>query len=157
MAKQSVKNYLRLDKIPATEHNESVVHETEALLAGHWVNLGVVLDPRDREVVGAEIATEGGTYDALVAPTYRDKGYADFDILFESVPAGEPARALVLQKGDVVSFNAEQAAGVAQGDDVEIGADGFGIQKAETGEVIGKCIQIEYEPEVGDLVVIRIA
>lgn len=157
MAKQSVKNYLRLDKIPRTEHSESAVHETEALLAGHWVELGAVIDDRNREMVEAIIAQAGGKADALIAPVYLDKGFTDFDILYESVPAGIPARAQIVQKGDIISFNVEQAEGVAEGDLVEIGANGFGVRKNDTGEVIGKCIQIDYEPEVGDLVVIRIA
>ena len=39
MAKQSVKNYLRLDKISRTAHSESAVHGTEVLLAGQFVDL----------------------------------------------------------------------------------------------------------------------
>lgn len=158
MAKQSVKNYLRLDKIPRTEHSESAVHGEDTLLAGQFINLGVVLDTADRELVEAIKAEAGGDFDALIAPVYIDKGYSDFDIQYESVPAGTPARALVLQKGDIISINVELAEGVKKGDDVAIGADGLGFAAVAGEEVpVGKCIDIEFEPNVGDLAVIRIA
>jgi len=157
MAKQSLKNYLRLDKIPRTEHSESVVHEAEALLAGHWVTLGTVIDATDRELVSAELATTADTMDALVAPVYLDRGYADFDLQYESTPAGEPVRAFIVQKGDIISFNIEQAENIKVGDEVGIGDGGFGLKVATGAEVIGKCIQIDYQPNVGELVVIRIA
>lgn len=158
MAKQSVKNYLRLDKIPRTEHSESAVHGDDTLLAGQFINLGVVLDTADRELVEAIKSEAGGDFDALIAPVYIDKGYSDFDIQYESVPAGVPARALILQKGDIISINEELAEGVTKGDDVAIGEGGLGFAVAAEGDtVVGKCIDIEFEPNVGDLAVIRIA
>lgn len=157
MAKQSVKNYLRLDKISRTAHSESAVHGTDALLAGQFVELGAVLDVADRELVEATKATAGAGFDALIAPVYIDKGFSDFDIQYESVPAGEPGRAIILENGSIISINAELAEGVAKGDDVAIGEGGLGFAPV-TGEevVVGKCIDIEFEPNVGDLTVIRI-
>src|SRR5699024_2336730 len=158
MAKQSVKNYLRLDKISRTAHSESAVHGTEVLLAGQFVDLGAVLeDTADRELVEATKATAGAGFDAIIAPVYIDKGFSDFDIQFESVPAGEPGRAIILENGSIISINAELAPGISKGDDVAVGTDGLGFA-AITGEevVVGKCIDIEYEPNVGNLTVIRI-
>ena len=157
MAKQSVKNYLRLDKISRTAHSESAVHGTEALLAGQFVELGAVLDVADRELVEATKAKAGGNFDALIAPVYIDKGFSDFDIQYESVLAGEPGRAIILENGSIISINSELAKGIAKGDNVAIGKDGLGFALAK-GEnvVVGKCIDIEFEPNVGDLTVIRI-
>lgn len=157
MAKQDVKNYLRLDKIPRTGHSESAVHEDKPLLAGHWVTLGDVINPRNREEVAATIATAAGEFDALIAPVYLDKGFTNFDILYESIPAGEPTRALILQKGDIVSFIADAAPGVEAGMEVEVGEDGFGVKEATGSNIVGRCIQVDYEPNVGTLAVIRIA
>lgn len=158
MAKQSVKNYLRLDKISRTAHSESAVHGTEALLAGQFVDLGAVLDTADRELVEAKKAKAGGGFDALIAPVYIDKGFSDFDIQFESVPAGEPGRAIILENGSIISINAELAKGIAKGNDVAIGEGGLGFAPVKAGEVVvGKCIDIEFEPNVGDLAVIRIS
>lgn len=158
MAKQSVKNYLRLDKISRTAHSESAVHGTEALLAGQFVDLGAVLDTADRELVEATKATAGAGFDAIIAPVYIDKGLTDFDIQFESVPAGEPGRAIILENGSIISINAELAPGISKGDDVAVGTDGLGFAAITASEVVvGKCIDIEYEPNVGDLAVIRIS
>lgn len=158
MAKQSVKNYLRLDKISRTAHSESAVHGTEALLAGQFVDLGAVLDTADRELVEATKATAGAGFDAIIAPVYIDKGFSDFDIQFESVPAGEPGRAIILENGSIISVNAELAPGISKGDDVAVGTDGLGFAAITDAEVVvGKCIDIEYEPNIGNLAVIRIS
>lgn len=158
MAKQSVKNYLRLDKISRTAHSESAVHGTEALLAGQFVDLGAVLDTADRELVEATKATAGAGFDAIIAPVYIDKGFSDFDIQFESVPAGEPGRAIILENGSIISVNAELAPGISKGDDVAVGTDGLGFAAITASEVVvGKCIDIEYEPNIGNLAVIRIS
>jgi len=153
------KNYLRLDKIPATGHIESVVSDSEELVAGQFVELGAVLNVAEGEEVSYTKATEGGTFDALVAPVFLDTDADAFgDILDDTVKIGKPARAFILQKGDVVSFNAENAAGVVAGNDVKVGANGLGVAPAITGDtVIGKCIAVEFEPGVGDLAVIRFA
>lgn len=153
------KNYLRLDKIPATGHIESVVSDSEELVAGQFVELGAVLNVAEGEEVSYTKATEGGAFDALVAPVYLDSDANAFeDMLEKTVGIGKPARAFILQKGDMVSFNAENAAGVEAGDDVKVGANGLGVAKADEGDTaIGKCIAVEFEPGVGDLAVIRFA
>lgn len=153
------KNYLRLDKIPATAHIESVVSDSEELVAGQFVDLGAVLNVAEGEEVNYTKAIAGKTFDALVAPVFLDSDADAFgDLLEKTVGIGKPARAFILQKGDVVSFNAENAAGVVAGDDVKVGTNGLGVAKAELEEtVIGKCIAVEFEPGVGDLAVIRFA
>lgn len=153
------KNYLRLDKIPATAHIESVVSDSEKLVAGQFVDLGAVLNVAEGEEVNYTKAIAGKTFDALVAPVFLDSDADAFgDLLEKTVGIGKPARAFILQKGDMVSFNAENAAGVAAGDNVKVGANGLGVAKAAEGDtVIGKCIAVEFEPGVGDLAVIRFA
>ena len=153
------KNYLRLDKIPATGHIESVVSDSEKLVAGQFVELGKVLNVAEGEEVSYTKATEGGTFDALVAPVYLDTELDPMgDVLEKAVEIGKPARAFILQKGDIVSFNAENAAGVVAGDNVKVAANGLGVVKGEEpATIIGKCIAVEFEPGVGDLAVIRFA
>lgn len=153
------KNYLRLDKIPATAHIESVVSDSEELVAGQFVDLGAVLNVAEGEEVNYTKATAGGTFDALVAPVFLDSDADAFgDLLEKTVGIGKPARAFILQKGDMVSFNAENATGVQAGDNVKVGTGGLGVAKASDADtVIGKCIAVEFEPGVGDLAVIRFA
>lgn len=153
------KNYLRLDKIPATGHIESIVSDSEKLVAGQFVELGAVLNVAEGEEVSYTKATEGGAFDALVAPVFLDSELDPMgEVLEKTIAIGKPARAFILQKGDVVSFNAENATGVKAGDDVKVGANGLGVAKAtEPDTVIGKCIAVEFEPGVGDLAVIRFA
>jgi hypothetical protein len=153
------KNYLRLDKIPATGHIESVVSDSEELVAGQFVELGAVLNVAEGEEVSYTKATEGGAFDALVAPVFLDNELDPVgEVLEKTIAIGKPARAFILQKGDMVSFNAENAADVEAGDDVKVGANGLGVAKAaESDTVIGKCIAVEFEPGVGDLAVIRFA
>lgn len=157
MAKQSKKNFLRLDKHLQNGHLESVVLANGALLAGQFGNLGVVLDSSQGEEVEFTKATAGEGFDVLVAPVYLDRGYTDYEEIYESVPAGKPARAIHIVKGDIISFNSELAPEIKKGDDVEVGADGLGLQKAADGTVVGKCIDINYDSVVGDLAVIRFA
>ena len=153
------KNYLRLDKIPATGHIESVVSNSEELVAGQFVELGAVLNVAEGEEVSYTKATEGRAFDALVAPVFLDSDAYPFEeVLEKTIAIGKPARAFILQKGDMVSFNAENAVGVVAGNDVKVGANGLGVAPAITGDtVIGKCIAVEFEPGVGDLAVIRFA
>ena len=153
------KNYLRLDKIPATAHIESVVSDSEELVAGQFVDLGAVLNVAEGEEVNYTKAIAGKTFDALVAPVFLDSDADAFgDLLEKTVGIGKPARAFILQKGDMVSFNAENATGVQAGDNVKVGTNGLGVAKAAEGDtVIGKCIAVEFEPGVGDLAVIRFA
>lgn len=158
MAKQSTKNFVRLDKVPVTAHYESIVSDTDAVLAGQFVKLLDVVEGSQGEEVKFEKAEAAGEFDAIAVPVYVDRGFTDFNILYESIEAGRPARALHLQKGDIISINAELAPGVAKGDNVEVGANGLGFQKATGENIVGRCIDdSNFLQEVGKLVVIRIA
>lgn len=151
----AVKNYIRLDKIGSDARLASVAMEAE-LLAGQFVNLGAVLEDAEGEVVEATKAEAGKKADALVCPVYLDKGYPDFDITTQSIAAGKAARALHPEAGQIVSFNAENAAGLKAGDKVTVGANGLGVKKAgESDEAIGTVISLEYLSNIGDLVVVR--
>ena len=155
MAKQEKINYLRLDKINSADYIESVVNKTAPLLAGHFVKLGKVVNPAQGEVVECTLAASGTDYDALVAPVYIDQGFSDFVEHLHSVPAGKPARALILEPGSIVSFAKDQVKGAQTGDKVEIGDDGFGLKKAASGDGIGEVIAEEPQRVVGGLVVVR--
>ena len=150
------KNYLRLDKVAATDHYESVKAD-EVLVNGQFVELGEADLTDGIEVMNIVKTEEGKAAEAVIAQAHLDYGYLDFDYAKASVAPGKIARALVLHKGQMLSFNAENATGIAAGDDVAVAADGMGIKKAADGEVvIGKCIRLDYLANIGDLVVIRV-
>lgn len=157
MAKQEVKNYIRLDKIKTTAHIESIVDEENAILNGLHVVLGDVIDSSQGEEMSFTVAEEGGEYDAFVANVYLTHGQAEGDILYESVEAGRPARAIIPEKGNIISINAELAEGVSKGDDVAVGPNGLGYKVADEGDVVvGRAIDTNVLREVGNLVVIRL-
>ena len=152
------KNFIRLDKLSKNAHYESIVSPTEELINGHFVNLGTVIKTTEGEAVTFELAEEGKSFDAIVVPVYLDKGHSDYKITEDSVKPGKVARAILPEKGAMFSINVELAPLVAKGDEVAVGVDGLGFKKAVDGEVvIGKCIDINYYPFVGDLAVIRFA
>lgn len=150
------KNYVRIDKFSSTGHIESVLTKTAPLVAGQFVDLGKVVETGG-EAVDYTAAQEGKGFDALIAPVFVDKGYPDFDITKESVPVGKAARALILQKGSIISFNAENVTGNPNaGDNVAIGTGGKGLRKASGSDVVvGKLIAKEFMRNVGELYVVR--
>lgn len=149
------KNFLRLDKLNADAYLESVVSESEELLAGQFVKLGTLVDG-DRELTKITKAEAGSDADVIVAPVVIDYGYPGFDPADQSVKAGKAARAVHIEKGMIFSINKEAVVGAVVGDSVAVGANGLGFKKADTGEaVIGTVIGEEYYSNVGDLVVIR--
>lgn len=157
----AVKNFIRYDKIPATAHAESVVSSEEALIGGQFVNLGTVLTSSQGEEVDYTKAEQGGTFDAIVAPVYLENELNQLaEITEQDTPVGKPVRAFIIQKGDMISINEELAEGVVKGDEVQIGEDGLGFAPVDAvsgGTVIGKVIDTEFYPNVGNLVVIRFA
>lgn len=157
MKNMAEKNFLRIDKVKQFGHIETLLAEDE-LLNGHFAVLGSVVNTEEGEEVEYTLADEGGEFDVLVAPVYVLQGRTDDDILTDSVPAGKPARGLVIEKGDVVSINAELAPGVAKGDEVAVGAGGLGFKVADVDDVvIGMAIDLNWLDNVGDLAVIRFA
>lgn len=150
------KNFIRLDKVSREAHYETVVSADTDLINGHLVNLGTVLRTSEGEAVNFEFAEEGKGFDAIVAPVYIDRGYPGYDITKDFVAKGRPARALIPEKGAMISINQELAVGVTKGDNVTTAANGKGFKKAELEDVVvGKAIDINHYPFVGDVVVIR--
>ena len=154
------KNYVRLDKLSASGHIETVLTKDAPLVAGQFVNLGKLLNGYGGEATDYTKAETGKGFDALVAPVFIDRGYPGFNLVEQEVAVGKPARALILVKGDVVSFNAENVTGgVVEGDNVTISANGLGLKKANgtSDVVVGKVIAKEQMTNVGELVVVRFA
>lgn len=150
--------YVRLDKIKATAHIESVVH-TENLKNGQFLDLGVLHEDLDGEAVKVTKTAEGGAKEALLVSEFLNyEGRADFDYTAQVTKAGKAGRAYILEAGNMLSFSTDLATGVAVGDEVAVGADGLGIKKADgvDDEVIGIAIGEDYLANIGELVVVRI-
>lgn len=147
------KNYLRIDKFPATGHIESVISKDTELVAGQFVDAGVVQVASEGEVIDVTLTKAGGELDLLVAPVFEGED----DKLTAVTPVGKPVRAYHIQKGDIVSFNRENAKDVKIGDKVAIGANGLGVKAAapDGADAIGEVISIDYMNVVGELVVVR--
>lgn len=148
--------FIRLDKIKGSAHIETVVH-SEDLKNGQFVELGVVDEALGGEAVAIEKTAKGARPEALIATVHIGYGHPDFDELNAVTKAGKAGRAIILEKGDVVSFADDLvAAGLEVGSDVAVGVNGLGIKKAELEEeVIGKVISKDYMANVGDLIVVR--
>ncbi|MBS4462307.1 hypothetical protein JXA27_07010 [Aerococcaceae bacterium zg-B36] len=152
------KNFVRLDKVSKEAHYETVVSKSDELIAGQLINLGKVVKVSEGEAVDFEKATADKGFDAIVVPVYLDKGYIDFNILTQSVPAGKVTRALIPEKGAIISINKELCGEFKAGDNVTTNANGLGFKKVTAAEtVVGKCIAVETLAGVGELYVIRFA
>lgn len=152
------KTYIRLDKIGADARLESAVAK-EALRNGQFIDLGAAVEDAEGEAVEVTKAKAGKRPEAVMATVFVDYGELDFDITEQELKAGKAGRAVVLQKGQILSFNKEIATGeLKKGDDVTVGEDGLGIKKANgsSDEVIGKVIRMDYLNFIGDLVTIRV-
>lgn len=152
------KAYIRLDKIGADARLESAVAKA-ALRNGQFVDLGKALDEAEGEAVEAEKAKAGKRPEAVMATVFIDYGELDFDITKRELKAGKAGRAVILEAGQILSFNKEIATGeLKAGDDVTVGEDGLGIKKADghSDAVIGKVIRLDYLNFIGDLVTIRV-
>lgn len=148
-------HFIRLDKIKATAHIETVVH-TEELKNGQFVELGVSHEDLGGEAVAIEKTEVGKAPEAIVTTVHLDYGNTDYNPLELVTKAGKAGRAHIIEKGNMISFLKEMAVGVAVGNDVTVGTGGFGIKVAEDGEeVIGKVIREDYMANVGDLLVVR--
>ncbi|MBO1087253.1 hypothetical protein [Enterococcus mundtii] len=149
------KNYVRLDKIGGQDHYESIVAEAP-IVNGQFVDLGANDLDYGIEVAKATKSVEGAKPDALTCTVFVDYGYLDYDETEQELKAGKIGRALHIKKGQIVSFNQENAASLKEGDPVTVGKDGKGVKKATQSDVvIGKVIRLDYLNYVGDLVVVR--
>ena len=148
--------YVRQDKIKATAHVESVVSLVD-LKNGQFVELGITDETLGGEAVGVEKTAEGAKPEAIILTVHIDQGYHDYNILDQVTKPGKAARAVILEKGDVLSFLTDIAGGLVEGDQVAVAAGGLGVKKADGVDdvVIGKVIRLDYLANIGDLVVVR--
>lgn len=150
------KNYLRLDRVGGQDHYESFVSD-EITVNGQLVNVGKADLDYGIDIVEITSAEEGKRPDAVVTNVYIDYGYLDYDESEQELKPGKPGRALRLSEGQILSWNVENATGLAAGDLVTTGVGGKGLKKATAlDEVIGVVTRLDYLAYVGDLVVVRI-
>lgn len=130
-----------LDKIPASEHIESIVSADE-LQNGQFLSLGVLEE--DGETRQAFKATKAEDAEVLHVSAPISYDLPDFDFAKWTLEAGKHGRAFHLGKGDVISVTPDLVAdqeNVANGDLLTIGEGGLGFAKAVEGQkVIAKLI-----------------
>jgi hypothetical protein len=152
--------YVRLDKISATAHLESIV-ATEDLVNGQFVALkSLQADGEAREVVPS-----GDQAEKLVLHVSNGLVYGDRENELDFVlKAGKRGRGYVPQDGDIVSISEDGVTGVspvAVGDIVNPHANGFeivdGTTVTEKGALHGEVIAIDIDLNAGKLAVIRIS
>lgn len=148
--------YIKLDKIKATAHLESVV-ATEDLVNGTFLELGEL--QADGE---ARLATPSGdTTKELVLHASNGLVYGDRENEFDFIlKAGKEGRSYVPETGNVVSFSSDLVGeGVVKNSVVVPAADGKGVAlhdgvAALTG-LHGKVIAIDFDANAGAMTVVR--
>lgn len=144
-----------LDKIPSTEHIESVVSETDKLPMGQWLALGKLGDDGESRV--ATPATGEADAEVFLADAPISYGDPHFDLGTYTLAAGKTGRAFHLQKGDVISVTTDLVAdGATVGDALTIGDRGLGFKKAASGRGVALLIGKENHGFDGDVFVIAI-
>lgn len=150
------KAYVRLDKIKPSAHIESVVSEA-VLPNGQWVKFGALDEDLGGEAIKATKAVKGEKPEGLVTTVHVDYGHPDYNILDQVTKIGKVGRTHIVEEGNRFAFLKDMATGVAIGDEVTVGEDGFGVAKAEVGNyVVGTAIGEDYLANIGDLVIVRI-
>lgn len=148
--------YVRLDKIGANAHIESIV-ATEDLLNGQFLALGALqADGEARQATPSGDKNKALVFHASVPLTYEDHS-SELDFVLK---AGKVGRGYVLADGDIVSVSKEAVSGeVAVGAIVEPSPEGFAV--AEDPETVvglhGEVIAIDNDAIAGQLAVIRIS
>lgn len=139
--------YVRLDKIKATAHIESIVCDTE-LVNGQFLALGErQLDGEATKVTASGDVAEQLVLHASVPLVYGEReNELDFKL-----KAGKVGRGFVLETGDVISIPKKS---LVKGDVVVPSANGFVKGTAEG--LHGKVILIENDAIVGQVAVIRV-
>lgn len=139
--------YVRLDKIKATAHIESVV-ASEDLLNGQFLALGALqADGEARQATPSGDVSKQLVFHASVALTYEDRtNELDFKL-----KAGKVGRGYVLETGDTVSID---DAGLQKGDIVIPSPTGFVV--GEPAGLHGEVIDVEIDAIAGRLAVIRV-
>ncbi len=147
--------YVRLDKISATAHIESIVAEKD-LVNGQFVTLGELQDDGEARKV---TEYDGGSktkvvFHASVPLTYEERtNELDF-----TLKAGKIGRGYVLENGSIVSVTKDLLEGNAvKNAVVDITGQGFKVAGEEEVEGLhGEVIDVEYDAIAGELAVIRI-
>lgn len=148
-------SFIRLDKVRASAHYESVLVEEGEYFDGQFFNLGKSLD-EDGEVVKGHPVAKGEGAHAILCRVHIDYGVPHYDIREQSTSKGEVGRVLIFADGDMVGVTNDASMNIVEGDKVSIGKDGFGFKKLEDGEVqIGECIRKDFVTNIGELNVIR--
>lgn len=150
--------YVRLDKIGAKAHIESIV-ASEDLVNGQFVALGALqADGEAREVVPSGDQTKKLVLHASNGLVYRD----DENELDFVLKAGKVGRGYVLVEGDIISITFDGVTGTpAKGAFVNPAPTGFevvdGTTVTEVGALHGEIIAIDNDLNAGQLAVIRIS
>lgn len=149
-------SFVRLDKVKATAHYESVKVVGDSLKDGQFVNLSASIGDEE-EAVLVEKAVKGETAQAILCTAHLDYNSSFYDFKNTATDENTLGRALVFENGDTISVNDEISNGISVGDKVSIGLDGLGFKKMESGESeIGMCIRKDFMTNVGELTVIRL-
>ncbi|MGX6979029.1 collagen-like protein [Vagococcus elongatus] len=149
-------SFVRLDKVKATAHYESVKVVGDSLKDGQFVNLSTSIGDEE-EAVLVEKAAKGETAQAILCTAHLDYNSSFYDFKNTATDENTLGRALVFENGDTISVNDEISNGISVGDKVSIGLDGLGFKKMESGESeIGMCIRKDFMTNVGELTVIRL-
>lgn len=149
--------YVRLDKIGANAHIESIVASTD-LKNGQFVALGALqADGESRKVEASGDQTKKLVFHASVPLTYDDLTN-ELDFVLK---AGKVGRGYVLAEGDIVSITMDGVSGTtpAVGDLVNPDANGFAKVEspAQAGMLHGEIIAMENDAIAGKMAVIRIS
>lgn len=140
--------YVRLDKIKASAHIESVVANQD-LLPGQFLALGALQpDGEARQATPSGDTTKQLVFLAPVALTYEDRSN-ELDFVLK---AGKAGRGYVFETGDIVSIDNDS---LQKGDIVIPSENGFVV--GEPTGLHGEVIDIEIDAIAGRLAVIRVS
>jgi hypothetical protein len=149
--------YVRLDKIKATAHLESIV-ATQDLVNGQFVALGALQADGEARAV---VPMTGSAGEKLAFHVSNGLVYGDRENELDFVlKAGKEGRAFVLEEGDIVSITLDGIVGTAvKGALVNPHAQGFNVvDGAEVaGALHGEVIAIDIDAIAGQMAVIRIS
>lgn len=144
--------YIRLDKIKASAHLESIVAEQD-MTNGVFVTLGELQEEGEARLVTPMV--EGDTdvvLHASVPLTYRD----DENELDFVLKAGKEGRGYIIETGNEVSFSEDLVTGVATKNAfVKVTGAGVEVVAEKPTGLHGQIIALEEDLNAGTLTVVR--